>query len=208
MNGCALSDDEDERAFTAMSPEIFADVAPDRPALIMAGSGRRVTFGELEDRSARVATAFHRLGIQTGDVVAVLTDNAPEAFEVYWAAMRSGLYITLVNWHLAPSEVAYILQDSGAKVLVASGNAGSVVLDVAGLLPQLNNRYVFGDPVDGYLPYTQLLTAAAPRVTGRPPGAEMLYSSGTTGRPKGITTAQLAAGADDPFQLVVTHVNW
>ena len=189
-----------------MNPEIFADVAPDRPALIMAGSGRRVTFGELEDRSARIASALHRLGLRTGDVVALLTDNSPEAFEVYWAAMRSGLYITLVNWHLAPSEVAYILQDSGAKVLVASGSAGSVVRDVADLLPQLDNRYVFGDHVDGYLPYTQLLSAAIPRVTDRPRGAEMLYSSGTTGRPKGIKTAQLPAGADDPFQMVVTHV--
>jgi len=189
-----------------MNPEIFADVAADRPALIMAGSGRRVTFGELEDRSARIASALHRLGLRTGDVVALLTDNTPEAFEVYWAAMRSGLYITLVNWHLAPSEVAYILQDSGAKVLVASSSAGSVVRDVPGLLPQLVDRYVFGDHIDGYLPYTQLLSAAIPRVADRPRGAEMLYSSGTTGRPKGIKTAQLPAGADDPFQMVVTHV--
>jgi long-chain acyl-CoA synthetase len=189
-----------------MSPKIFADSAPDRPAVIMAGSGRCVTFGDLEDRSARVATAFHRLGLQTGDVVALLTDNAPEAFEVYWAAIRSGLYITVVNWRLAPSEVAYILHDSGAKVLIASASAGSVVPDVVGLLPELNNRYVFGNGVDGYLPYAQLLGASTPKMTGRPRGAEMLYSSGTTGRPKGIKTAQLATAADDPFQMVMTNV--
>jgi long-chain acyl-CoA synthetase len=189
-----------------MSPKIFADSAAHRPAVIMAGSGRVVAFGELEDRSARIAAALHRLGLEAGDVVALLTDNAAEAFEVYWAAIRSGLYITVVNWRLAPSEVAYILHDSGAKVLIASASAGSVVSDVVDRLPELNNRYVFGHRVDGYLPYAQLLSSSTPRVTGRPRGAEMLYSSGTTGRPKGIKTAQLAADAVDPFQMVMTNV--
>jgi fatty-acyl-CoA synthase len=189
-----------------MSPKIFADVAPDRPAVVMAGSRQCVTFRDLEDRSTRIAAALHRLGLETGDVVALLTDNAAEAFEVYWAAIRSGLYITVVNWRLAPSEVAYILHDSGAKVLIASASAGSVVPDVAGLLPQLNNRYVFGESVDGFLPYTQLLSAPTPRVTDRPRGAEMLYSSGTTGRPKGIKTAQSVTATDDPFHRVITNV--
>jgi len=67
----------------------------------MAGSGRTVTYGELDENSARLAAALNDIGLRKGDVIAMLTDNAPEAFEIYWAAMRSGLYITAVNWHLA-----------------------------------------------------------------------------------------------------------
>ena len=104
-----------------MYPGTHAATAPDRPAVIMAGSNATVTYGELDENSARLASALHELGLRTGDVIAVLSDNAPEVFEIYWAAIRSGLYITMVNWHLSSDEAAYIVRDSGARVLIASG---------------------------------------------------------------------------------------
>ena len=102
-----------------MYPGTHAATAPDRPAVIMVGSNATVTYAELDENSARLASALHELGLRTGDVIAVLTDNAPEAFEIYWAAIRSGLYVTFVNWHLSSDEAAYIVRDSGAQVLIA-----------------------------------------------------------------------------------------
>ncbi|MFL6107398.1 MAG: AMP-binding protein, partial [Marmoricola sp.] len=76
-----------------MFPGTHAATNPEKPALIMAGSGRVVTYGELEERSSRLARALHDLGLRQGDVFAMLSDNAPEALEIYWAALRSGLYV-------------------------------------------------------------------------------------------------------------------
>jgi long-chain acyl-CoA synthetase len=103
-----------------MFPGTHAKSAPGRPAVIMAESGRTLTYRELDDNSARLASVLHAMGLRKGDVIALLSDNAAETFEIYWAAMRSGLYITAVNWHLAAEEAAYILRDSGARVVIAS----------------------------------------------------------------------------------------
>ena len=99
-----------------MYPGTHAASAPNRAAVIMAGSGDVVTYAQLDDNSARLAAALHGLGLRTGDVIALLSDNAPEAFEIYWAALRSGLYVTAVNWHLAPEEAGYILRDGFASL--------------------------------------------------------------------------------------------
>jgi long-chain acyl-CoA synthetase len=164
----------------------------------MAGSGRVVTYGQLDDNSARLASALHGLGLRKGDVIALLTDNAAEAFDVYWAAMRSGLYVTAVNRHLAPGEAAYILQDTGARVVIASAGVRALSEQIVRLVPNVDYWYCFGGPVDGYAPYTELLAAAGSRLTDQPRGAEMLYSSGTTGRPKGIKPHLLPIQIDEP----------
>ena len=89
-----------------MFPGVIARSTPDKPAVIMAGSGRSLTYRELDDHSADLAAALHGLGLRKGDVIAMLSDNAVECFEIYWAAVRSGLYVVAVNRHLAPAEVA------------------------------------------------------------------------------------------------------
>jgi long-chain acyl-CoA synthetase len=181
-----------------MYPGTHASTSPDRPVVIMAGSKATVTYGELETNSARLASALHQLGLRTGDVVAVLSDNAPEAFEIYWAAIRSGLYVTFVNWHLSGDEAAYIVRDSGARVLIASGGVPGLGSEVAGLVPEVGHRYAFGSSIDGYESYSELLKHAGPRLTDQPRGSEMLYSSGTTGRPKGIKPPLLPIQVDEP----------
>src|SRR3981189_3537420 len=140
-----------------MYPGTYTSTSPDRPAVIMAGSNATVTYAELETHSPLLASALHQLGLRMGDVIAVLSDNAPEAFEIYWAAIRSGLYVTFVNWHLSRDEAAYIVRDSGAQALIASGGVPELGSQVAELVPEVEHRYAFGSSIDGYGSYTELL---------------------------------------------------
>jgi len=181
-----------------MYPGTHAATAPDKPAVIMADSGVTVTYAELDENSARLAAALHQLGLRAGDVVAVLSDNAPEAFEIYWAAIRSGLYVTFVNWHLSADEAAYIVRDSGARVVIASAGVAELGSQVAELVPEVQQRFVFGGLIDGFASYAELLRQAGPRLKDQPRGSEMLYSSGTTGRPKGIKPRLLPIQVDEP----------
>src|ERR1700739_1247414 len=166
-----------------MYPGTHAAHAPDRPAVIISGAGRTVSYEQLDSNSARLAAALHGLGLRTGDVVALLSDNAPEAFEIYWAAFLSGLYVPAVNWHLAPEEAAYIVRDSGAQVVIASAGIRDLPERIGALVPDVHHRYAFGGEVAGYESYSKLLAGAGPRLATQPRGSEMLYSSGTTGRP-------------------------
>ncbi|MCX2730347.1 acyl-CoA synthetase [Saccharopolyspora sp. NFXS83] len=170
-----------------MFPGAHAATAPDRPAVIMAGSGDRLTYGELEERSIRLAHSLREAGLRRGDVVALLTDNALPAFEVYWAAVRSGLYVTAVNSHLTPAEISYIVGDSGAAALVVSAALAETASEVAATTPDVRVRLAFGGAVEGYGDYEAALAkSASVPPADQPRGADMLYSSGTTGRPKGI----------------------
>jgi len=185
-----------------MYPGTIAQSTPDKAAVVMAGTGRTVTYRELDDNSADLASALHALGLRPGDVVAMLSDNAPECFEIYWAAVRSGLYITAVNSHLAPEEVAYIVEDCDAQVLIASHGVAELAAKVRVLSPQLRSAYAFGGYVDGFDAYAELLASAGPRLADQPRGIEMLYSSGTTGRPKGIRPPLLPIQVSEPGEPI------
>lgn len=180
-----------------MYPGAYAQTAPDRPAVIMAGSGRTVTYRQLEDESSAIASALHDRGLRKGDVVAVLADNAPEVFSIFWAAMRSGLYITPVNRNLAAGEVAYIVQDSGAKALFVSAALNELASKV---LAEINvpHAFAFGAAVDGFEDLGGLIASAGAPLAERPRGSDMMYSSGTTGRPKGVKSAMLPIDVDQP----------
>jgi long-chain acyl-CoA synthetase len=181
-----------------MFPGTHAAIAPDRPAVILANTGAVVTYGALDDRSARLAAALSRIGLRGGDVIAMLTDNVAEAFEIYWAALRSGLYITAINRHLSAAETAYIVQDSGAKVLFVSAGLQELTCQVGDEITGVTRRFAFGGEVPGYDSYDDLLAGAGPRLMDQPRGSEMLYSSGTTGRPKGIKPHLLPIQVDEP----------
>ncbi len=180
-----------------MFPGTHAAAAPERPAVIMADSGATLTYGELDTRSAQLAASLHGLGLRRGDIIAMLTDNVAEAFVIYWAALRSGLYITAINRHLAPAEVGYIINDSGATVLFASAGVAELAGAVLEELPEFD-RYAFGGEISGYRSYDALLAAAGPQLADQPRGSDMLYSSGTTGRPKGIKPHLLPIQVDEP----------
>src|SRR5262249_38793652 len=103
-----------------MHPSFHADEAPDRVAVVAEPAGQQLTYGQLEERTNRVAQLLRSLGLREGDNVALVLENRAEFFEVEEGALRMGLYVTPINWHLAPEEAAYIVEDCGASVLFVS----------------------------------------------------------------------------------------
>ena len=168
-----------------MYPGTYAAEAPDRVAAVMTGTGETLSYGDLERRSVQLAHVLYEAGLRSGDVVALLTENNLRAFEVYWAALRSGLYITAVNNRLKPGEVAYIVSDSGATALIVSAGLAATAEAITGLTAGVKLRLAFGGPVMGHGSYEQTIAAAsAVPFADQPHGATMLYSSGTTGLPR------------------------
>ncbi|WP_328885545.1 acyl-CoA synthetase [Streptomyces sp. NBC_00316] len=161
---------------------------PARPAVVTADGGRTLSYGRLEERSLRLADHLRSAGLRPGDHLALLSDNDPRVIEVYWAALRSGLYLTAVNHHLTAEEAAYIVRDCGAKALITSAALGELAAKVDASVPEPAIRLVYGEGGGaGSCSYEKALAAASPEPPGHQPrGTDMLYSSGTTGRPKGI----------------------
>ncbi len=170
-----------------MYPGKYAAQTPDKIAAVLVDTGESITYRELEDRSIRLAHVLHDAGLRPGDVVALLTENNLRGFEVYWAALRSGLYITAVNHNLAAEEVAYIVNDSGASALIVSAAKAEAAGAIADQTPGAALKLVYDGPLGGYSCYEQAVDAASSEpFADQPHGAPMLYSSGTTGRPKGV----------------------
>ncbi|MFI5615545.1 acyl-CoA synthetase [Amycolatopsis sp. NPDC051903] len=181
-----------------MYPGVHAEQFPDKPAVVVAG-GEVLTYGQLEERSARLARFLHDAGLRRGDHLAVLSGNDPKVFEVYWAALRSGLYVTAVNRHLAPAEVAYVVDDCGAQALIVSAGLADVAEAVVADTPNVRIRLAYRGSVPGYGSYEDALASSSPEPLPRQPrGMDMLYSSGTTGRPKGIKPPLPDRSVDEP----------
>jgi acyl-CoA synthetase (AMP-forming)/AMP-acid ligase II len=186
-----------------MYPRTHALKTPDKVAARLVDTGEEITYAELDERSTRLAHALYDAGLRRGDVVALLSNNDLRCFEVYWAAMRSGLYITAVNHHLAADEVAYIVNDSGARALVASAAKGELADAIVELTPRVVLRLAFGGQVPGHGDYAAALAAAsAETLADEPSGAPMLYSSGTTGRPKGVRPPLPDRQVHEPGEMV------
>jgi long-chain acyl-CoA synthetase len=162
---------------------------PGKPAVIMADGSAAVTYGEMENRSKQVARLLAGLGVHRGDHVAVMLANRPEYFEIAWGAQRRGTYWTPVNWHLTADEAGYIVEDCGATVLFASPETAAVAAQIAARLPGVTVFVTGGDQ-----PGLRSYEAAIAGLSGDPlpdevEGIYFFYSSGTTGRPKGIKRA-------------------
>ncbi|MHA7662170.1 AMP-binding protein [Mycolicibacterium sp. HS_4_1] len=181
-----------------MYPGFHAQLAPDRPAVIVAETGRTISYRQLEDDSAALARVLSDAGLRRGDVVALLSDNAPEALVALWAAQRSGLYLCAINHHMTVGEASYIVRDCGAKVLIASASLGELAQSVLAATDGLDVRLAFGGFVDGFDSFEAALACAGPRLESQPAGAVMLYSSGTTGFPKGVRPPLPDREVDEP----------
>ncbi|HET9769954.1 MAG TPA: acyl-CoA synthetase [Acidimicrobiia bacterium] len=174
-----------------MYPGHWAQVAPDKPAVVMAESGETVTYGELDERSVRLARVWHEAGLRPGDGVALFMENQARFLEVVWAALRSGLRITPVNRYLTADEAAYIVNDCDASAFVTSKAMAGVAAEIAGQTPNLKLRLAVDGPVEGHDSYEEALAGATgDPLDDEPLGQLMLYSSGTTGRPKGVVRPQ------------------
>ncbi|MGD6749621.1 acyl-CoA synthetase [Streptomyces sp. BH105] len=183
----------------SLTPRAHAHRTPDRPAVITAGPAEDtvLTFAELDDRSARLAAALRARGLNPGDGIALLMENHPSFLVAAWAAQRSGLRYTALNSHLHPAEAQYILDDCGARALIASERMTEVVaaLDSTRIpvrlcaIGELKDWDLLDEAVAAHQPLPE-----AEQTEGR----EMLYSSGTTGRPKGVRKELSSAPFGDP----------
>lgn len=192
-----------------MYPGRWGIKTPEHPAVVLDATGESITHGELNDRSNAVAHLLRTSGLSQGDTVAVLMENNIEYFEVLWAALRSGLYLTAINWHLTADEAAYIVNDCEAKVLVTSHSLRSVAEAVTA--PTLQRRLlVGGTPGGSWDDYAQARDSQPTTpVSDESAGITMLYSSGTTGRPKGVLAPlpPVAPWLMSEGQLAVAHPN-
>ena len=161
--------------------------AIDTHAFVMCGSGETVTFGELEARANQGAHLLRNAGVRVGDHIAILMENRREFLEICFAADRCGVYYTTISTHLSFDEIAYILGDCGARVLIGSQMFGDTLIRLGKSLHSPCDFYIVGD-TNSLM--TSWNTAAAAMSTtpieDEVQGMDMLYSSGTTGKPKGI----------------------
>jgi long-chain acyl-CoA synthetase len=180
-----------------LTPSWHAECTPDAPAIIMGTSGELVTYAQLEDRSSRIARALRAHGVHEGDTIAILMENNRQYLEIAWAAQRSGLRYTAINNHLRPAEAQYVLDDCGAVVLFSSEAMADVVarLDLSVIPLQV----CASGRLPGFRRYEDFLASAeAGPLEGEREGREMLYSSGTTGRPKGVRKQLPGTAFGDP----------
>ena len=171
---------------------------PDKPAMVSADTGTVVTYGQLNERSNRLAQFFRDQGLRRGDHICILMENNLAFMDGVWAAFRSGLYVTTINRYLPPDETAYIVGDCGAKAIITSFAKREAAEALADLMPNCPLRLMVDGVIAGWQSYEAALANSSPEPLPEEwMGDSMLYSSGTTGRPKGIlrplpdmTTAQ------------------
>ncbi len=168
-----------------MHPGIHAAKNPDKPAYIFAASGETVTYGDLEARSNQGAQLFRSLGLAVGDHIAIMMENHPAFFTLCWAAQRAGLYYTAISYRLQEEEVAYIVEDCEAKVFITTHALRDLAARLAGRLNV--HRFMLDGTIEGFESWESAVASQpATPIADETEGADMLYSSGTTGRPKGI----------------------
>ena len=172
------------------SPDALAVVDPD---------GRELGYGQFVADVDRYAKGLQALGLRTGSCLAMMLPNSAEALALFFAALETGMYIVPVNWHLAAAEVAYILNDSGSEAFIAHERFAGVAADAADLAGiGAHVRFGVGE-VPGFTPLAELGAAepeGPPR--DRTSGAPMVYTSGTSGRPKGV---RRPLAGTDPYDV-------
>jgi long-chain acyl-CoA synthetase len=166
-------------------PDLTAVVDPD---------GRQVTYGELAAAADRYGRGFQAMGLTPGDSVVLLLPNGIDLVSVYFGAFQTGLYVVMANWHLVGAEVAYLIEDSGAKAFVADARFAETAADA---LARTGVPGFSVGSVPGFAPLSSLGVDEVGRPSVRTAGSPMLYTSGTTGRPKGVRRPLTGADPDE-----------
>ena len=193
-----------------MYPGRHAEARADQPAIVMAGSGETVTYRQLEARSNRLAHLLRAAGLKRLDHYAVFMENHPRYIECCTAGERSGLYYTAVNSFLNAGEVACIVNNSLSKVLIASQAKRDIALAALADCPNVELCLIIDGPDEGSrVRNLGEATAEFPPtpIADESLGAAMLYSSGTTGRPKGVLRPLPAQSPDEPLSALATRLN-
>jgi acyl-CoA synthetase (AMP-forming)/AMP-acid ligase II len=192
-----------------MHPSIHAASTPDKPAYVM--GDEVVTYAELDARSNQCAQLLRSRNHGVGSSIAILLPNDPHYFEICWAAQRAGLYYTPISTHLTAGEIEYIARDCGAEALIASHALGEVSEELAGRLPSLRTRFMVGGTTPGFESYEDAVRPLPETpIPDEREGQDMLYSSGTTGHPKGIRLPlpERAVGESDYVALGLMEGFW
>jgi long-chain acyl-CoA synthetase len=193
----------------AMHPYLHARTAPEKPAYIMAASGETVTYGQLDKQSNRIAQLFRSVGLKAGDHIAFFLENHPRFFEICWGAQRAGLIYTPISSRLTAAEVAYIVKDCGARLFITSKYLAEKAAELASEMPGVSKRFMIDGTITGYERWEQAVAAhAATPIADEIAGHDMLYSSGTTGRPKGVkpVLAPQPIDAENPLLAITSKL--
>ncbi len=172
-----------------MYPSVHAAKNPEKPAYIMASTGQVISYGELNERSIQVSRLFRSLGLKVGDHVAILLENHPWFHIIGFGAHRAGLYFTPISSRLTASEVDYIVGDCTAGAFITQHAKSEVAEELTGLMPGVPAaaRFMLDGSIAGFRSFEEAVLAQSTMpLEDETSGNEMLYSSGTTGRPKGI----------------------
>jgi len=175
---------------------------PDAIAVVMGTSGEMLSYRELDERSNRLAQLFRSRGLSRGDHIAILMENNVRYLEVAWGAQRAGLYYTPLNHHLGTAEIQYILDDCGATALIASATMAEAASTLH--LTRISLPLAVGGNLAGFEDYTDAVHAhPGGPICDEAEGREMLYSSGTTGKPKGVAKELSGTPMGDPAAVPV-----
>ncbi len=181
-----------------MYPGLWGEKTPDKAAAINSATGDVLTYSELNARSNQLAQCWYALGLRRGDHVCIFMENNLTYFVVVWAAFRSGLYLSTVNRYLTTEEAAYIVEDSGSRSAVVSVALKTEASELPSLCANCEQWLAVDGAIDGYEDFdAKLEEFPAEPLEEEPSGGFMLYSSGTTGRPKGIVTPLPEGGIAD-----------
>ena len=174
-----------------MYPGAFVESQPDKPALIMAGSGFTQTFAELDAAANRFSRLLRASGVRPGDHVAICMENHDRYFEVVWGCHYAGAVYTACSSRLTSGELRYVIDDCGAVVFVTSAYKADQAAEIRDEIPAVITKLMLDRTIEGYDSYEHAVAAHSPVPLdeARVAGMDMLYSSGTTGRPKGVTRA-------------------
>ncbi|MDQ1362096.1 MAG: long-chain acyl-CoA synthetase [Acidimicrobiaceae bacterium] len=182
-----------------MHPGTFAEITPDKPAVVMHGSGVSLSYADLDRLSLQVGHLLRACSVGVGGHLAFQVHNSPEFFELLWGAHRCGVIYTAISTRLGVDETAYIVRDCGATVVAVSADLHDGLSQLTDAVADVPYRFAVG--VDGPAEWALWAgsVAAQPAVPlESPAGDDMLYSSGTTGRPKGIARDLNGATVDQP----------
>jgi long-chain acyl-CoA synthetase len=145
-----------------MYPGTYAKTQPDKIAVHRPSTGQTLTYRQLDDRSNQLAQLFHAQGLRRGDHVALFSENHLVYFDVVWACMRSGLYLTTINRYLTAAEGAYIVDNCDARVLIASA-ALAESAELGHLSPRCELKLAVGGPIEGFSDYETALASQPAR---------------------------------------------
>ncbi len=172
---------------------------PKKIAYVMAESGQEISYGELESTSNQIAHLFRDLGLERGDCVALCLENHPAFFKIVWGAFRAGLYFTAISYRLQAEEVEYIVNDCGAKVLITSSHLTDTFKGFKDNLQHNPRCFMLDGTTEGATAFEDAFySKPTTPIADQAHGQAMLYSSGTTGRPKGVRKPLPSMGWDEP----------